>query len=158
MQSIIAMRKILLKFLTIETIETSPADIEHALRVATAVLLVEVARADFIIDPSEKLRLRELLEQQFNLSAQELDALLEEAEADADRLVSIQHVTRLLNQHYDHAMKRRVVEMMWQLVYADGEKDRYEEHLIRQVADLLYLSHSEFIQARHKAEAESGHH
>ena len=150
------MRKILLKFLTIETIETSPADIEHALRVATAVLLVEVARADFIIVPSEKLRLRELLEQQFKLSAQELDALLEEAEADADRMVSIQHVTRLLNEHYDHAMKRRVVEMMWQLVYADGEKDHYEEHLIRQVADLLYVSHSEFIQARHKAEAESG--
>jgi len=149
------MRKILLKFLTIETIEISPADIEHALRVATAVLLVEVARADFIIVPSEKLRLRELLEQQFHLSTQELDALLEEAEADADRMVSIQHVTRLLNQHYDHAMKRRVVEMMWQLVYADGEKDRYEEHLIRQVADLLYVSHSEFIQARHKAEAES---
>ena len=155
MQSIIAMKKILLKFLTIETIETSPADIEHALRVATAVLLVEVARADFIIVPSEKLRLRELLEQQFNLSAQELDALLEEAEADADRMVSIQHVTRLLNEHYDHAMKRRVVEMMWQLVYADGEKDHYEEHLIRQVADLLYVSHGEFIQARHKAEAES---
>lgn len=149
------MRKILLKFLTIETIETSPADIEHALRVATAVLLVEVARADFIIVPSEKLRLRELLEQQFHLSTQELDALLEEAEADADRMVSIQHVTRLLNEHYDHAMKRRVVEMMWQLVYADGEKDHYEEHLIRQVADLLYVSHSEFIQARHKAEAES---
>jgi uncharacterized tellurite resistance protein B-like protein len=148
------MRKILLKFLTIETIEISPADIEHALRVATAVLLVEVARADFIIVPSEKLRLRELLEQQFNLSAQELDALLEEAEADADRLVSIQHVTRLLNEHYDHAMKRRVVEMMWQLVYADGEKDHYEEHLLRQVADLLYVSHSEFIQARHKAEAD----
>jgi len=155
LQSIIAMRKILLKFLTIETIETSSADIEHALRVATAVLLVEVARADFIIVPSEKLRLRELLEQQFNLSAQELDALLEEAEADADRMVSIQHVTRLLNEHYDHAMKRRVVEMMWQLVYADGEKDHYEEHLIRQVADLLYVSHGEFIQARHKAEAES---
>ena len=155
MQSIIAMRKILLKFLTIETIETSPADIEHALRVATAVLLVEVTRADFIIVPAEKLRIRELLEQQFNLSTQELDALLEEAETGADRMVSIQHVTRLLNEHYDHAMKRRIVEMMWQLVYADGVKDHYEEHLIRQVADLLYVSHSEFIQARHKAEAES---
>ncbi len=155
MQSIIAMRKILLKFLTIETIETSPADIEHALRVATAVLLVEVTRADFIIVPAEKLRIRELLEQQFNLSTQELDALLEEAETGADRMVSIQHVTRLLNEHYDHAMKRRIVEMMWQLVYADGVKDHYEEHLIRQVADLLYVSHGEFIQARHKAEAES---
>lgn len=147
------MRKFLLKFLTIEQIETSPEDIEHALQVATAVLLVEVTRADFIVDASEKLKLRELLEQQFNLSEMELEALLEKAEDDADRMVSIQHVTRLLNEHYDHAMKLRIVEMMWQLVYADGEKDHYEEHLIRQVAELLYLSHGEFIQARHKAEA-----
>ncbi|MDH3633957.1 MAG: TerB family tellurite resistance protein [Gammaproteobacteria bacterium] len=146
------MRKILLKFLTIERIETSLEDIEHALQVATAVLLVEVTRADFIVDASEKLKLRELLEQQFNLSEMELEALLEKAEDDADRMVSIQHVTRLLNEHYDHAMKLRIVEMMWQLVYADGEKDHYEEHLIRQVAELLYLSHGEFIQARHKAE------
>jgi len=148
------MKKILLQFLTISVEETSSEDMEHALRVATAVLLVEIARADFVVEPVERRRLRELLEQQFQLSASELDAVLEEAEADADRLVSIQHITRLLNEHYDHAMKRRVIEMMWQLVYADGEKSHYEEHLIRQVADLLYLSQSEFIQARHRAEAD----
>jgi len=147
------MKKILLKFLTIESVESDPINLEHALRVATAVLLVEVTRADFIVQPSEKTRLRQLLERQFSLSVAELDALMDEAEADADRLVSIQHITRLLNEHYDHAMKLRVVEMMWQLVYADGDKDHYEEHLIRQVADLLYISHSEFIQARHKAES-----
>jgi len=149
------MKKILLKLLTIESVESDPVEIEHALRVATAVLLVEVTRADFIVQAAEKARLRHLLERQFELSTAELDALMAQAEADADRLVSIQHVTRLLNEHYNHAMKMRVVEMMWQLVYADGEKDHYEEHLIRQVAELLYLSHSEFIQARHKAEIES---
>ncbi|MDH3761896.1 MAG: TerB family tellurite resistance protein [Gammaproteobacteria bacterium] len=146
------MRKILLKFLTIESVESDPINLQHALRVATAVLLVEVTRADFLVQSSERLRLRRLLENQFGLSNAELDALMAEAEADADRLVSIQHITRLLNEHYDHAMKLRVIEMMWQVVYADGEKDHYEEHLIRQVADLLYISHSEFIQARHKAE------
>ncbi len=149
------MKKILLKFLVIEPADSSPIDMEHALRVATAVLLVEVARADFIVEPAERLKLRQLLERQFDLSGLELDALLEQAESDADHMVSIQHVTRLLNQHYDHAMKLRVVEMMWQIIYADGEKDHYEEHLIRQVADLLYLSHSEFIQARHKAEPQT---
>lgn len=146
------MKKILLKFFTIESIEISTKDLEHTLRVATAVLLVEVTRADFIVEPAERLRLRQLLEQQFELSVEELDALLEQAETDADRLVSIQHITRLMNQYYDHAMKRRVIEMMWHMVYADGEKDHYEEHLIRQVADLLYIPHSEFIQARHQAE------
>ncbi len=146
------MKKILLQFLTIEAIESDPVDLQHALRVATAVLLIEVARADFIVQAEEQARLRQLLERQFDLSTPELDALMEEAEADADRLVSIQHITRLMNEHYDHAMKLRVVEMMWQLVFADGNKDHYEEHLIRQVAELLYLSHAEFIQARHKAE------
>ena len=146
------MKKILLKFLTISIEETTPEDMEHALRVATAVLLVEMARADFVVEPLERQRLRQLLKHEFQLTEVELDALLEEAEADADRLVSIQHTTRLLNEHYDHAMKRRIVEMMWRLVYADGEKSHYEEHLIRQVADLLYLSQSEFIQARHNAE------
>ena len=146
------MKKILLKFLTISIEETTVEDMEHALRVATAVLLVEIARADFVVEPVERQRLRQLLVQEFQLTEVELDALLEEAEADADRLVSIQHTTRLLNEHYDHAMKRRVVEMMWRLVYADGDKSHYEEHLIRQVADLLYLSQNEFIQARHNAE------
>ena len=146
------MKRILLRFLTIERETSAPQDLQHALRVATAVLLVEVARADFIVRPEERLRLRQMLERQFELSTLELDALMEEAEADADRLVSIQHVTRLLNEHYDHAMKVRVIELMWQLVYADGDKDHYEEHLIRQVAELLYVSHGEFIQARHRAE------
>ena len=146
------MKKILLQFLTIEREESSPEDMQHALRVATAVLLVEVARADFIVQPEEQAQLRRLLEREFELSGEELDALMEEAEADADRLVSLQHVTRLINEHYDHPMKVRIVEMMWRLVYADGNKDHYEEHLIRQVAELLYVSHPEFIQARHKAE------
>ncbi len=146
------MKKFLQKLLAVDDQSDAEADIEHALRVATAVLLVEVTRADFSVERAERERMRHLLERQFGLSAAELDAVLEEAEADADRMVSIQHFTRLLNEHYDHAMKVRIVEMMWQVVYADGEKDHYEEHLLRQVAELLYLSHADFIRARHKAE------
>ena len=146
------MKKILLRFLTLATEDSGPEDMQHALRVATSVLLVEVVRADFIVQPEEQAQLRQLLAREFELTGEELDALMEEAEADADRLVSLQHITRLLNEHYDHQMKVRVIEMMWRLVFADGNKDHYEEHLIRQVAELLYVSHPEFIQARHKAE------
>jgi uncharacterized tellurite resistance protein B-like protein len=146
------MKKILLRFLTLESIETSLLDFEHALRVATAVLLIEVTRADFRVNHAEQQHLRELLKQQFDLTGEELDALIEQAESDADQLISLQHVTRLMNEHYDHAMKIRVIEMMWQIVFADGDMDHYEEHLMRKVADLLYVSHAEFIKARHKAE------
>ena len=146
------MKRILLKFLQVKVVELTPADLEHALRVATATLMMETIRADFIVQEVELARLKQLLRRQFQLDEEELTALLEQAVEGADKLISLQHITRLLNENFDHAMKCRVIEMLWQLIYADGEKDHYEEHLIRQIAELLYLSHAEFIQARHKAE------
>jgi uncharacterized tellurite resistance protein B-like protein len=138
-------------FLTSE-LQTQQFDPEYALRVSTATLLVEVCRADFQEQESEIDRMRELLAEQFSLNAIELDELMLEAQEGADRMVSLQHITRLLNEQFDQSMKLRVIEMMWQVVYADGVKDHYEEHLIRQVSELLYVPHSKFIQARHKAE------
>ena len=146
------MKEILLRILSFEEVAAVPVDRERILRVATAVLLVETMRADFIVEPAERARLRQLLAQRFALGDDELDALLDEAEREADHMVSLQHVTRQLNEHCTQADKLRVIEMMWQLVFADGNKDHYEEHLLRQVAELLYVSHGDFIQARHKAE------
>ena len=138
-------------FLTCE-IQSSAYDQEHALRVSTATLLIEVCRADFQVQESELNRMRQLLAEQFSLNDMELDDLMVLARDGADKMVSLQHITRLMNEQFDQSMKVRVVEMMWQVVYADGVKDHYEEHLIRQVSDLLYVPHSMFIQARHKAE------
>ena len=87
------------------------------------------------------------------LSPEELESLIKDATIEADHLVSLQHLTRLMNEQLSQNDKSRVIEMMWELVFADGELDHFEEHLIRQVAELLYLPHSTFIQARHKAEA-----
>ncbi len=146
------MKSILHKLFRSSEPQSSVFDQEHALHVATATLLVEVCRADFVEQQSELDRMRQLLAQQFSLNETDLDELMIQARESSDKLVSIQHITRLLNEQFDASMKVRVVEMMWQVVYADGIKDRYEEHLIRQVSELLYLPHSKFIQARHKAE------
>ena len=146
------MKSILSKIFQSSEPRLSNFDQEHALRVATATLLVEVSRADFVEQQSELDRMRRLMAQQFSLNETELDELMFQAREGADKLVSIQHITRLLNQNFDASMKLRVIEMMWQVIYADGIKDHYEEHLIRQVCELLYVPHSKFIQARHKAE------
>ncbi len=146
------MKSILSKIFQSSEPQSSNFDQEHALRVATATLLVEVSRADFVEQQSELDRMRRLMAQQFCLNQTELDELMNQAREGADKLVSIQHITRLLNQNFDAPMKLRVIEMMWQVIYADGIKDHYEEHLIRQVCELLYVPHSKFIQARHKAE------
>jgi len=125
---------------------------EMATELATAVLLVEVARADHRVEEQELATIRRLLLERLSLCEEEVDSLLQQAGEEADHLVSLQHITRRMNEQLSQQEKLRVVEMMWQVVYADGEKHHYEEHLIRQVADLLYIPHVDFIHARHLAE------
>jgi uncharacterized tellurite resistance protein B-like protein len=129
--------------------ETQP---EMAIDLATAILMIEVSRADFEQDDSEFDRIRTLLLQHLSLCEEEVDTLLKNASREADQLVSLQHITRLMNEKMSQQGKVRVIELMWQVAYADGVKHHYEEHLLRQVADLLYVSHTDFIQARHQAE------
>ncbi len=126
-----------------------------AIDMATAILMIEVSRADFQQDVREMESIRLLLLSHLALSEEEVDRLLEAAHGEADRLVSLQHITRMMNKQMGQKEKVRVIELMWEVAFADGEKHHYEEHLLRQVADLLYVSHADFIQARHRAE-ESG--
>jgi uncharacterized tellurite resistance protein B-like protein len=146
------MKSILIKIFQVSGTQSPQFDLEHALRVATATLLIEICRADFEEQEIELVRMRQLLQEQFALEKWELDELMQQAQEKADVLVSLQHITRLLNQQFDEDMKIRLIEMMWQLVYADGVKDHYEEYLMRQVAELLYVPHADFIRARHRAE------
>lgn len=124
-----------------------------AIDLATAILLVEVSKADFEQDETELVTIRNLLLQHLSLCEEEVDTLLQHAHEEADQLVSLQHITRLMNEKLEQQEKVRVIELMWQVVYADGEKHHYEEHMIRQVAELLYVDHADFIQARHQAES-----
>ena len=123
-----------------------------AIDLATAVLMVEVSRADFHEDDVERQRIRELLLRHLSLSEEEVDVLLQNAEKEADNITSLQHITRMMNEQLDLNGKIRVIELMWEVVYADGVKDAYEEHLMRQVSDLLYIPHEFYIKARWRAE------
>lgn len=129
--------------------EVEPA---MAIELATAVLLIEVSRADFEQDEAEMISIREMLLSHLSLDAEEIDALLKNADKEADRLVSIQHITRMMNEQLEQRGKVKIIELMWRVAFADGEKHHYEEHLLRRVADLLYVSHADFIKARHQAE------
>ena len=123
-----------------------------AIDLATATLMVEVSKADFSQDESELQSIRQLLLTHLSLGEEEVDTLLASAHDEADRMVSLQHITRLMNEQLDQRAKARVIELMWLVAYADGEKHHYEEHLLRKVSDLLYVSHEDFIKARHLAE------
>jgi uncharacterized tellurite resistance protein B-like protein len=124
----------------------TPAEREHALRFATAVLLVEVARADFGEAVTEETTIRALLQKSFELSADETAALLEEAKAEADHAASLQAFTRRLHESLTVPEKHQVVEMLWRVALADEHLDKHEDHLVRKIAGLLYVSHADLIR------------
>jgi uncharacterized tellurite resistance protein B-like protein len=125
-------------------------DNTHALNVATAALMVETMRADFNASPVEKRAIRELLDERLQLTPQELDELFALAEQEVDESVSLYQFTSLVDQELDYSDKVTVIEMLWQIVYADSRLDKYEEYIVRKIADLLHISHRDFIQTKHR--------
>lgn len=123
---------------------------EHALRVATALLLIEVAKADYAADFAEDETMLASLKQFFALDDASAALLLEEARSAADRAVELQQFTRRLHEQLSVAEKQRVVEMLWQVALADRRLDKHEDHLVRRIADLLYVSHSDLIRIRNR--------
>lgn len=130
--------------------DSSPAAREHALRVATALLLIEVARADYDDAFAEQESMRASLQQFFALDDSAAALLLEEARGEADRAVELQQFTRLLHEQLSVAEKQRVIEMLWQVALADRRLDKHEDHLVRRIAELLYVPHSDLIRIRNR--------
>ena len=127
-----------------------PDDRAHALDVATAALMIEIMRADFDVSDVERRTIRDLLQGHLQLSAAELDELFMLAEQEVGDSVSLYQFTSLVDQELDYADKVRVIEMLWRVVYADDRLDKYEEYLMRKIADLLHISHRDFIQTKHR--------
>lgn len=115
---------------------------------AVALLLLELARSDFEVAEAEQARIRALLAQRFQLDEAALQALLAEAQADAARAVSLHEYVQTLNAGLDADGKRELIAMLWQVAYADGRVDKYEEHLLRRLCDLLYIPMADYVQAR----------
>ncbi len=123
------------------------------LPLAAAVLLVEVARADFRNAETERAELRRLLQAGFGLGETDVGALLRRAEAEADAAVAFDRHVDLINELCTAQQKYQLVKDLWHVAKADGEIHHYEEHLVRRLADLLYVPHREFIRSKHEAGA-----
>lgn len=123
------------------------------LPLATAVLMLEIARADMDVDEQELARIHSLLCKDFDLDSDRAEALIELARQEVDSAVSAYPFTRLLVDELDMKQRETVIEYLWRVALADAELDRYEEAQIRKIAELLYLPHSAFIRAKHRAQA-----
>ncbi len=125
----------------------------HSLQLATAVLLVEVMRADAEMGGAERQAVLAALRRQFALGDDELARLTELAERTADEAVDFHAFTSALNARLDHDQKVQVVEAMWQVAYADGHLAAHENHVLWRVADLLHVPHGAYINAKIRAKA-----
>lgn len=127
---------------------TNDVDEAHGIRLACAVLLLDAARADHAEQDDEIRVVERLLRERFELGADEVEALIERARQSLDHSVALQGFTRQLTDALDEAERGRLVGMIWEVIYADGRVDPWEEHLVRRIADLLYVTHQEFIRQK----------
>ena len=120
---------------------------------AVAALLVEVLRADYDASPAERRQVLESAGRLLGLDAARCEALLAGAEQQVDGAHDLHQFTSQLNRSLSHSGKLELLEQLWRIAQADDVVHKYEEHLIRRVADLLHVSHREFIAAKLRASA-----
>lgn len=137
-----------IKNLNIGTVEDAKPD-QYWLERVTAMLLLEIARADTEIDPVElKAIERAVTDACPSIPADELDEIINTARQDVEKSISLHEQIRQINTGFSREQKISLIEHMWRIAYADGDLDKYEEYTIRQLADLIYVDHKEFIQAK----------
>jgi len=127
--------------------------IKQQLNLAAASLLVEMILQDDDIDEAEVAEVKKSLIEQFKLSAEEVQSLYALAEEEKKQATDYHQFTTLIAEHYTQPQKIQLVESLWRVAFADNVLDKYEEHMVRRISDLIHVSHKDFIRAKHRAES-----
>ena len=128
-------------------------DLEHELRLATAALLIEMMYQDGQAHDKEIDAAKKSLSEKFELTDDECHILFELAEEEVKEAVDYHQFTRLIASEFTQAQKIKVVELLWSVAYADLQLDSMEEHMVRKISDLIYVSHKDFIKTKHKVQS-----
>jgi len=130
-------------------------DKERMVMLAAAALLLEVAWADQDISEAELATIERQLGKQFGLSRDDVNELIEESRQNHGNSVGVYSYTRNINDAWDEPRKFELILALWRLALSDDQLHRYEEHTIRRIAELLYVSHTRFIEAKLKAKRDA---
>ncbi|MDH5710739.1 MAG: TerB family tellurite resistance protein [Gammaproteobacteria bacterium] len=134
---------------------TTQSSIDERLKLSCAVLMYEMIHVDGEAHESETQKISQLLQQQFNISNQEIKELLSLAHEEKHSATDYYRFTSLINEHYSQEQKIGLIKQLWNIAYADNTLDKFEEHLVRKLADLLHVPHRHFLQSKHQVENES---
>jgi len=127
----------------------------HTLELATATLLAEVMRLEGV-EPQERAAVLEAVRSQFRLEPGEAEELVRLAEEEARDATDYYQFTSLIRQSYPQEDRQAIVELLWRVAYSDARLSAHEMHVIRKIADLLYVPHSAYIAAKMRAKAAAG--
>ena len=120
------------------------------IRTATCALFLEMALTDGEFSETEQDRVLSILKNDYDLSEEDALALIEETSLELEQSIDLWQFTKRINQSYSSEEKMRVIQMLWQIVYADGSLDKHEHYLVRKLSKLLCLSHEELIEAKRR--------
>lgn len=123
--------------------------------IAAVSLMIEVSLADNVMDLTEINQLKKVLLDKFKITELKIDELIESASKNQESSTSLYEFTRKINDDYDFSDKEKLITSMWEIAYADGNIDKYEEYVIRKVSDLIYISHEDFIKSKLRAKNEN---
>jgi uncharacterized tellurite resistance protein B-like protein len=126
--------------------ETSSPD-----QLATAALLIEVMVIDGDLDDQEMQAIAGTLSNMLDLTEEQIDQLIELSKEEVADATSLYQFTKEINEHFDIEKKLSLMTAMWRVAFADGHLDKHEENIIRRVADLLHIRHSEYIRCKANA-------
>lgn len=129
-----------------------PSADTHSLPRAAAALLLEMAVTDEGAGAVELDVIHDAMRAAFGMDAAELQALMDQAREARKDAVSLYDFTRQLRIGLDADVRAELVEWLWRVAFADERLDKHEELLVRRVADLLGVSHGEFIRRKHLAQ------
>jgi len=136
--------------LTSSDAEEAPGSVVSRIDLTCAALLVEVMNSDHELDEREQQEFMAVLQQSYNIAESDLEELTQLAKDEAFEATSLYEFTKLINDSYDYEQKVGLIENMWRIAFSDKRLDKYEDHLIRKVSELIYVSHSDFIKTKLK--------
>lgn len=131
---------------------SEPVASRHTIELATAALLVEVVRCDAGITEAERAAVQKAVHEKFGLTHEEADTLMRLAEDEVRQANDTFQFTSLINRHFSQAQKQRVIELMWRVALADDEISAHEQHVLRRIAELLHVTHGDYIAAKSRAQ------
>ena len=139
-------KDLITKFNTKE--ETTEESSSNLLDNACAALLVEIAFADKDFDETEKTYLKQSLIETYAVDESDIEEIIKDAEETVSESTSLYGYTRVVNDEFEYEDKLSLLKNLWKVAYADGNLDKYEEHLIRKISDLIHISHTDYINIK----------